>query len=633
MIFENLIAKINIRKTCIEELIQTLTNVNQQTILQNILDLLSKLSDFLTDSSNTQAIENYESKVQKDTCPLDILCKDILAKLNGIDPLLNNNTFDGFQPIQPGVPRQITQQAIQAAKVAFQTLTTALKELDEKKLLEGFNILKHLDGHNKTLIVLGSNGSGKTSFANYLKGLETHVRVIPAFKPLTIHKDIHQADASIANYNDQLYSQPIIQPTAMFLLITSICNEYIQQTINDRKNGLRNLTRYEKIKKIFDDFFDVKLDDSEVAKKTIKGTKNASVYEFNSMSDGERAAFFYISTVLVAPQQSFVVVDEPENHLNPAIYNKIWDRLIRERQDCQFIFISHTMEFINARSDFELVKIKNFVYPDKFEFEFLGNALDTLDPNFIVEVVGSRKPILFCEGVKTGFDYKFYEILFGNQYTIIPTGDCISVQNSVTACNKHSTIFSIQQAIGIIDSDLQSDAEITDLNAKKIYPLMCNEIEMLLLDESIFKAALAHMGKDLNVFTAYKTDFFNKIAADKNHIIKRIVKTLIDRKLKTTFIDDSRNRTKEEIAANLQSIYGSIDVDNLWQESETKIDTIIVTNNYDEAIKYCCLEHGAILRATTQKYLHDYASIALVALRINPPLITTIKGKYFSDIP
>ena len=75
------------------------------------------------------------------------------------------------------------------------------------------------------------------------------------------------------------------------------------------------------------------------------------------MSDGERAAFFYISTVVAAPNQSFIVVDEPENHLNPAIYNKIWDRLIEIRTDCQFIFISHTMDFISARSNYELVKI------------------------------------------------------------------------------------------------------------------------------------------------------------------------------------------------------------------------------------------------------------------------------------
>ena len=79
------------------------------------------------------------------------------------------------------------------------------------------------------------------------------------------------------------------------------------------------------------------------------------------MSDGKRVAFFYISTVVAAPDRSFIIVDEPENHLTPAVYNKTRDKLIEIREDCQFIFISHTIDFVSARSNYELVKIKNFV--------------------------------------------------------------------------------------------------------------------------------------------------------------------------------------------------------------------------------------------------------------------------------
>ena len=54
--------------------------------------------------------------------------------------------------------------------------------------LSSFKILRYLDGHDKTLIIVGPNGSGKTSLANYLKKLDTHVKVIPALRgdPKTI---------------------------------------------------------------------------------------------------------------------------------------------------------------------------------------------------------------------------------------------------------------------------------------------------------------------------------------------------------------------------------------------------------------------------------------------------------------
>ena len=367
--------------------------------------------------------------------------------------------------------------------------------------------------------------------------------------------------------------------------------------------------------------------------KKIKAKKeNQPSFEFNNMSDGERVAFFYIATVIAAPEKSFIIVDEPENHLNPAIYNKIWDRLIVERNDCQFIFISHTMEFINCRSNFELVKIKNFVRPNKFEFEFLGDTLENIHPEFVVEIIGSRKPILFCEGSKTDYDYKIYENLFGDEYTVIPTGNCTAVENSVDACNMHPSTYSIQSAIGIIDSDLKSDEEINRLKSKKVFSLKCNEIEMLLLDEMVFKKVLNQVYKPETEFDRFKVAFFNKLNERKEHIIKRLVKTQIDEKLRSSIIDDKNNKTKDEIKNNLNNIFSSLDVENLWNVCDAKITDIITREDYERALCYCCLEHTEIIVGVTKRFVNDYAAIALGVLGENKELSAQIKTKYFSDI-
>ena len=177
------------------------------------------------------------------------------------------------------------------------------------------------------------------------------------------------------------------------------------------------------MKEIFDDFFEVNLDNSDFSTKAMKAKKRDGVpFDFNDMSDGERVAFFYIATVIAAPHQSFIIVDEPENHLNPAIYNKIWEKLIEKRKDCQFIFISHTIEFVSARTNYELAKIKSFIYPDQFEFDFLGDSLENIQSELIVEILGSRKPILFCEGSKSDYDYRVYESLFGKKWELYVSG-------------------------------------------------------------------------------------------------------------------------------------------------------------------------------------------------------------------
>ena len=75
--------------------------------------------------------------------------------------------------------------------------------------------------------------------------------------------------------------------------------------------------------------------------------------------------------------------------------------------------------------------------------------------------------MLFCEGDRSGYDYKIYEKLFGKKYTVLATGNCLNVENCVKACNIHNFMYSTEKSIGIIDSDMKSEEEILALNEKK----------------------------------------------------------------------------------------------------------------------------------------------------------------------
>ncbi len=620
-----------------ETLAESVIKQQYKTTLDNFIVLITKLSDFFADAKNIKTLSDYDQKpaVNKDNCPLDILCKDLFVKMEAVEPLLVLSVFDYMRPENQPTSNEHGQQImlpVQYHAMALDGLRAALNALFANNILSAFGTLKYLSGHNKTLIILGANGSGKTSFANYLKSVETHVKVIPANKPITVNGYFQSHyNSTFESVNNELFGGGASQELLLKLIIC-LCSQHDDCARIYNDGGAKIKSTYDKVKEIFDDFFEVKLDNSAFSQRQIKGEKaSGEPYDFNKMSDGERVAFFYIATAIVAPHQSFIVVDEPENHLNPAIYNKIWDKLMEVRNDCQFIFISHTMEFINARSDFELVKIKSFTYPDKFDFEFLGSTLEDLCSDFIVEVVGSRKPILFCEGSKTDYDYKVYENLFGHKYTVIPTGNCASVVNSVDACNVHATTYSIQSAVGIIDSDLKSDSEISRLKSKKIYALRCNEIEMLLLDEVVFKKVLAQIYKPETEFTTFKTAFFSTLTQRKQYIINRLLKTQIDERLKSSVIDDKKNKSQEEFKANLSSIFSGIDVDALWAVCNAKITEIITEQDYDAALKYCCLEHAEVIVGVGKPFVTDYATIALGVLKDDETLAAEIRAKYFAD--
>lgn len=62
-------------------------------------------------------------------------------------------------------------------------------------------------------------------------------------------------------------------------------------------------------------------------------------YNAKNMRDGERLILYLIGSVLVAPKDTIIIIDEPENHLHKAIIKKLWDKLEVYRKDCVFIYL------------------------------------------------------------------------------------------------------------------------------------------------------------------------------------------------------------------------------------------------------------------------------------------------------
>ena len=604
---------------------------NNKSVFCTFCSLTNNLYDFINDDTNVAVLERYVKK-DKEECPLDTLCKEVCLGLE----IVVTKMGEEFTQILDKSNSSDENIVIRSDGIfALSVINAEATKVRIIELLECLDILKYLEGHNRTLIILGPNGSGKTSLANYLRQLDRRVKVIPAAKPIKASGSIpNMYNSTVDMYNRSLYENNDIEQNILQRLIIGMCSEHDDIARNHHESGIvEKRSLYEQTKEIFDKFFEVKLDSSRFSSKEIVVRKNnGEPYGFNAMSDGERTAFFYIATVVSAPSNSFIIVDEPENHLNPAIYNRIWDELIEQRKDCQFIFISHTIEFIAARNDYELVKIKEFVYPSGFVFDFLGDAIEEVPITYVSEIVGSIRPILFCEGTKSNYDYKVYASIFGNQYTVIPVGDCITVKNCVATCNILARQYSIQKAVGIIDSDLREEEEILELQNIGVVVLGCNEIELLLIDSNIFQAVLERVYKPCDLFEEFKKEFFNRMANRKQFIIKRLVKTRIDYLLKSMQVNDKNCTSKEEIEESFKDVIGGVRVDSLWRLCEDAIDKSIRNQDYDLARKYCCLEHKELIPGITNRYVDDYSSIALGVIKDNAELVNIIKEKYFSGL-
>ena len=599
-----------------------------QVWLNDLGRVIDALACFLNDVENCFN-DKHRKNVDEDKSPLRAFASKLIIEISNI---ISSEVLNVLRKIRAKCENgSFSESSIGR----YSYVIDSFQEMRIIQKINAFNTLKHLKGHNKTLVVIGPNGSGKTSFANHLKSIDDHIKVIPALKPLRISGHVDQNSLNINKVNAFLYGEDVLSENILQQMVVAICKQHDDVARRYREDpNIKDQSIFEKIKSVFEGFFNIELDSSRFADRQMMAKKfQGKPFPFNDMSDGERAAFFYIATVMTAPECSFIIVDEPENHLNPAIYNKIWDMLISERNDCQFIFISHAVDFIRARTNCELIKINKYIRPSNFDFKFLGESYKELPMKNIVEIVGSRRPILFCEGDKGSYDYKVYEILFGKKFTVIPAGTCEEVKASVINCNKYSSEYDFNRAVGIVDYDLRDDKEIEKLKCEKVYTLRCNEIEMLLLDEEIFKKVLSRVYKEVeDEFEEFKVKFFSKIKDRKSFIVKRFVKNRIEERFHRFIIDDKKGEAKEELSEQMYNLIKGIDVCDIWDGCEKQIDQILMSNDYQMALKYCCLQHNEILKGEANSFVHDYSRMALCALKNDYELAERVKKKYIPDI-
>lgn len=209
-------------------------------------------------------------------------------------------------------------------------------------------------------------------------------------------------------------------------------------------------------------------------------------YSFNDLSDGEKSIFYYISHVILAPKNSYIIIDEPENHLNINVCTVLRNRLEEKRNDCKSIYLTHNLDFVSTRINSTIIWNKSFKLPYEWEFTELPKN-DVLPEKLIMEIMGSRNNILFCEGTKDSLDHKLYSILFPN-LKVVPIGGHNDVIESVRAFN-YSGDF-LTKAFGIIDGDYHLPEQIEKWEEQGIYSLQVNEIENLLCDQTIIKEAV-----------------------------------------------------------------------------------------------------------------------------------------------
>ena len=527
-----------------------------------------------------------------------------------------------------------------------------IKDIEEilKNLLDEIERLEYLRIFNKSnTIIVGGNGSGKSSLASYFKKSDADgIIVIPAQKILfyleksgvSSANEINIREIQKKDFNDKSYkkefdvSNKVSQLSEVFSYhISAIINELAKAGADKLVENKDSETKYIKLLEIWRKFYSDIEFRYDMNKRKLVPKKNGKEYDLNSMSEGEKVTLFYIMITLFAPRNAYIIVDEPETFLNPSIYNRLWYLLEEYREDCRFVYISHNLEFISSRNAHTIYWCKEYDGYKNWEIKEISGELEDIPKELVIELLGTRKNILFCEGSKESLDYKVYTLLFENQVVVIPVGGHKDVINNTKAYN-NSKLFD-GEAYGIIDRDYHSEEILNYYKRDKIYHLEFNEIEMFLLIEEILESVLKGNylpDKSSKKIKNFKDKVIEVVKERKNYIINKSIKFYIDEK---NFTIDTKKEdfifTEEKIKEYFSKLLDEVKIDEKIVELNERIDIIVSEKNYAETLKLSDFKY-LFKNLTKQVFELEYEQVCLTKLQLDKNLRTILRNTYLMEL-
>jgi len=459
-----------------------------------------------------------------------------------------------------------------------------------------YNQSDSLEFVTKNCAILGSNWTWKSSLCKKIYELNTpqNIQYIRAQRDLTINqwwlRALNDAkliellssfslvnlwqDLSIAylsNENVKKYSNNIIQND-----FNKNIEKFFRDDTNTHANASRNHINWNfekpdtKASIIFDIwnniFIDKKIEIKDWKIKIIFNRWEVNhEYEIESLSDWERSALYMITKCIYAKENSIIIIDEWENHLNPAILHDLWDSIEKVRYDCNFVYISHDINFIISRNNCTKFWIKEFNYPETWIIEKIKD--DEISEELVLQILGSKKEkILFVESIEDK-DKLLYQKIYPD-FKVVPLWACDNVISYTKILNNSSENYN-KQYFWLIDRDFKTNEELESLKNHNIFSLPVAEFENLFFRKEIIEFVFTYLWKqssfnqkfellEASVFSLksdvqFKKDFY------KNYIIQKFNKNLSNFELWSNY---SFNDDYGEVNIKWQEINNENDFNN-----------------------------------------------------------------------
>ena len=343
------------------------------------------------------------------------------------------------------------------------------------------------------------------------------------------------------------------------------------------------------------------------------------------LSEGEKKLIL-VKTVLeiLSDEKTLVLMDEPDAHLHEIRKKNLYS-MMGEYPIRQIVIATHSPTFIDVadQNQIKMLKLNDSGKAMLYEEEKL---------EAIRKLTGSRinafleRPILYCEGTETSVESILYPLLFPN-YKIVPAGGHEEV---IYLTKTYNRTFgdTTHYAIGIIDWDYKTEAQISALKNEKIYALKVVEVENVLMDLVLLEAAKNEFCAEEDCLEKAKQSLFNDCRKHKAYQATKYTSNNIVSQIKSGISPEGGSI--EKIKQRIQDVCDITKVDSLYNERVQCLDEYLREGKFENLVSIYDFGHN--IDRFLNAVVNNYQSRILKLIERRTDLQESIKLKYYSEI-